>query len=133
MPQTIEKVNPPTLPDSASMGYSQITTTTADKLIFMSGQVAWQPDGTPAPDGFGAQAEIAIENVRKGLEAVGATPEHVTLMRVYAVNPTLEDWNDVFGPIIGFFGDIKPSVTGIGVAGLAGENLKVEIEVTAAL
>ena len=133
MPQTIEKVNPPTLPDSASMGYSQITTTTADKLLFMSGQVAWQPDGTPAPDGFGEQAEIAIANVGKGLEAAGTAPENVTSVRVYAVNPTMDDWNAIFGPILTFFGDIKPSVTAIGVAGLAGDNLKVEIEITAAV
>lgn len=90
----VERHNPETLPDTSRMGYTQVTTASPGRLVFMSGQVAWRRDGTPVPEGLAAQAEIAIDNVRKGLTAIGAGPEHVTAMRIYVVGLTAENAAD---------------------------------------
>lgn len=128
---TLTKLNPDTMPDAGRMGYTQVTTSPPGELIFMSGQVAWQRDGTPVPEGLAAQAEIAIENVRKGLAAAGAGPEHVTAMRIYVVGLTAENSADAARPLAGFFGGPAPCVTMIGVESLAMPDLRIEIEVTA--
>lgn len=125
----VSRHNPDTLPDSARMGYTQVTTAPAGELICMSGQVAWRRDGSPVPDSLGEQAQIAIDNVRMGLEAVGAGPANVTAMRVYVVGLTAENSAEAAGPLAGFFGGPAPCVTMIGVSSLAMPELKIEIEV----
>ena len=75
------------------------------------------------------QAQIAIDNVRLGLEAVGAGPANVTAMRVYVVGLTAENSAEAAGPLAGFFGGPAPCVTMIGVSSLAMPELKIEIEV----
>ena len=131
MTAKIEKINPSTLPDAPSMGYSQITVAEGSKLIFMSGQVAWTAAGDPVPEDLAAQAKQAIENVRAGLAAAGAAMANITSVRVYVVTPTEDDWNTVFGTIMPYFEGTLPSVTALGLAALAGADLKVEIEVSA--
>jgi len=125
----VSRHNPDTLPDAARMGYTQVTTAPAGDLICMSGQVAWRRDGSPVPDSLGEQAQIAIDNVRLGLEAVGAGPANVTAMRVYVVGLTAENSAEAAGPLAGFFGGPAPCVTMIGVSSLAMPELKIEIEV----
>ena len=131
MSTVISKVNPPTLPDAPSLGYSQISVCTPGKMVFISGQVAWRVDGTPVPDDLEAQAEIAITNVVHALDAVGATVANITSVRMYLVNPTLEDFQSVAPVLKPFFGDVIPTFTAVGVTLLGGEGLKIELEVTA--
>ncbi|MEM1105146.1 MAG: Rid family hydrolase [Pseudomonadota bacterium] len=127
----IDKVNPPSLPDAPAMGYSQITVADPGRLIFMSGQVAWTPDGAPPPDALYDQAKIAMENVIKGLEAVEAGPQNITSIRMYVVNPSTEDFHSVAPVLSEFMEGALPTFTALGVNALAGEGLKIELEVTA--
>ncbi len=129
----LEKINPETLPDAGAMGYSQITTCDPGKLIYLSGQVAWSRDGTPVPADIGAQAKIAFGNVQKALEAVNASAENITSMRLYIVDLDEENMGAVGPALAGFFGGQAPCVTAIGVTSLADPALKIEIEVTAVL
>lgn len=131
MPDLVTKVNPPTLPDALAMGYSQISTCTPGKLVFISGQVAWRPDGSPVPEDLCAQAEIAMANVVHALDAVEATPENITSVRMYVVNPEPDDWMKVAEAITPFFNGVTPCFTAIGVTALGGPGLRIELEVTA--
>ncbi|MEO1044548.1 MAG: RidA family protein [Pseudomonadota bacterium] len=127
----IEAINPDTLPDAPSMGYSQITTVTPGKMIFISGQVAWQPDGTPPPATLTEQATIAASNLGKALEAAGATPENIVSARMFVVDFTLERSQQAFGPIMALFNGHKSAFTAVGVTSLAAPDLMIEIEAIA--
>ncbi len=131
MPNQVTKVNPPTLPDAPSMGYSQISVCKPGKLVFISGQVAWRPSGEPVPESLPEQADIAMANVVHALEAVKASVENVTSMRMYLVNPSQEDFTAVVPALQKYFGDVIPTFTALGVTALGGEGLKIELEATA--
>ena len=128
---TIKKINPDTMPDAGAMGYTQVTTSPPGEMIFMSGQVAWSRNGDPIPEALKDQSAIAVENVRKGLEAAGADPDNITAMRIYVVGLTEENSAQAAGPVMKFFGGQAPCVTMIGVSSLASPELKIEIEVMA--
>lgn len=128
---TINKINPENMPDAGAMGYTQVTTATGSQMIFMSGQVAWSRNGDPIPEALKDQSAVAVENVRKGLEAAGAGPDNITAMRVYVVGLTEENSAQAAGPVMTFFGGQAPCVTMIGVSSLASPDLKIEIEVMA--
>lgn len=131
MPQVVSKVNPPTLPDAPSMGYSQIATCAPGTLVFISGQVAWQPGEPDVPNSLEEQARVAMGNVVRALDAVGASVENVTSMRMYVVNPTPEDFYAPAPVLREFFGDVLPTFTAVGVTALGGEGLRIELEATA--
>ena len=131
MPDLVTKVNPPTLPDSVSLGYSQISTCAPGKLVFISGQVAWRRDGSPVPTDLAEQAEIAMANVVHALEAVDATLANITSVRMYVVDPTPDEFMTAARAVMPFFGDVVPTFTAIGVTALGGDGLRVELEVTA--
>lgn len=131
MSASIERLNPPTLPNAAAIGYSQITTVEPGKLAFISGQVAVRPDGAPAPDSLAEQAQIVISNAKAALDAVGASAEDLIMVRIYVVDLTPERQAIVMPPLLAMFDGAQPSITGIGVAALAGPNLQLEIEMIA--
>lgn len=131
MPRVPEKLNPSSLPDAPSMGYSQITVCEPGKMVFISGQVAWTPDGDPVPEDLHEQTVIAMGNVVKALDTVGATVENVTSMRMYLVNPSDEDFLVPAPALRQFFGETIPTFTALGVTRLGGEGLRIELEATA--
>lgn len=77
MPQSVARLNPPSLPNAAELGYSQITTVEPGRLAFVSGQVAQRPDGEPVPDGLVEQARSVTTNAKAALEAIDATPRDI--------------------------------------------------------
>lgn len=131
MSVNIRKVNPPTLPHAPVLGYSQITLADPGQLVFLSGQVAWTPDGTEVPKALNDQARIAMDNVIKGLEAVGAGPKNITSLRMYLVNPTQDEFYTVAPILAEYMDGVLPTFTALGVTALGGEGLRIELEVTA--
>jgi enamine deaminase RidA (YjgF/YER057c/UK114 family) len=131
--QSITRLNPPSLPDASAIGYSQITTVEPGRLAFISGQVAARPSGEPAPDGLAEQAELVVANARAALEAVGTTAKDLVMVRVYVVDLTSERLGVVMPHLLELFDGAQPSLTGVGVAALAGPNLQIEIEMIARL
>ncbi len=127
----VQKINPSTLPDAQAMGYSQISVCKPGKLIFISGQVAWRPDGSPVPESLSEQAAIAMGNVVRALEAVDAGVENITSIRMYIVEPELSDFAAVVPSLRAYMGNTLPTFTALGVTMLGGEGLKIELEVTA--
>ncbi len=133
MPPPITRLNPPALPDAGALGYSQISIAEPGRLAFISGQVAVRPSGEPAPDSLVAQMKIVSANARAALDAVGATPQDVVMARVYMVDLTPERLEEVMPPFLATFDGAQPSLTGVGVAALAGPGLQVEMEMTVRL
>lgn len=129
MPQSVARLNPPSLPNAAELGYSQITTVEPGRLAFISGQVARRPDGGSVPDSLVEQARIVTTNAKAALEAIDATPQDVVMARVYVVdlNPELME-EEMMPHLLATFDGAQPSLTVIGVAALAAPNLQLEME-----
>ena len=130
---SLTRLNPPTLPDASALGYSQITTVEPGRLAFISGQVASRTSGEPAPDDLAEQAELVIQNAKAALGAVGASAEDLIMVRVYVVDLSPERLEIVMPYLHTLFDGAQPSLTGVGVAALAGPNLQLEIEMVARL
>lgn len=128
MTQALTRINPPTLPDAGPMGYSQITIAEPGRMAFISGQVAWQPGGEPVPHGFAEQARIVVRNAKAALDAAGASPADLVMVRAYVVGLTPERLEVLWPHVHALFDGARPSVTGIGVAALAGPDLLLELE-----
>ena len=127
----IERINPDTLPDAGSMGYSQVTTCTPGKMIFISGQVAWTPGGDPPPNDIAEQARLASANLGKALESAGAGPENIVSARAFIIDYTEEKGNAALGPILEFMNGNQSAFTLIGCSALAAPDLMIEIEAIA--
>ncbi|HMP77155.1 MAG TPA: RidA family protein [Kiritimatiellia bacterium] len=126
--QSTIRMNPPTLPNAATAGYSQITVMEPGRLAFISGQVAWRRGGEPPPDSLAEQAKIVAANARAALEAIHATPRDIVMARIYMVDLTPERIEEMMPHLLAAFDGEQPSLTGVGVAALAAPNLQVEME-----
>lgn len=133
MPHPITRLNPETLPNSAAMGYAQISIVTPGRMAYVSGQVAWRANGEPVPSDLVEQTRIATANARAALDALGATPNDIVILRCYMTDLTPQTLEQVFPPILEFFNGATPCITGVGVAALASPELKIEIEMTVRL
>ena len=128
MTKPIVRLNPATLPDSGEMGYSQVSIVEPGRMAYISGQVAWRPNGEPVPEGLAEQMNIVSMNAKSALDAIGATSHDVVLARVYLVNLTPERLEELMPPFLATFEGARPCVTGIGVDALAAPDLQVEME-----
>lgn len=128
MTTPIDRINPPTMPDAGKVGYSQISIAHPGHLAFVSGQVAWRSDGGEAPNTLAAQTAIVVENLRSALDALQATPHDIVQMRIYATDLRPDRQEIAMAEIMRFLDGAQPSLTGIGVAALAGPDLQIEVE-----
>lgn len=128
MPTPIDRMNPPALPDAGRVGYSQISIAHPGALAFVSGQVAWRPDGAAPPASLAEQTAIVVENLKAALEALQASTDDIVQMRIYLTDLRDDSHDIAMGSILEFLDGAKPSLTGIGVAALAGPDLQIEVE-----
>lgn len=133
MAQTLHRLNPPTLPDAGALGYSQISVMEPGRLAFISGQVAWRAGGERTPEALDEQARLVCANAKAALDAIGAAPQDIVMVRVYMTDMTPERIDEVMPHLTAFFQGAQPSLTGIGVAALAGPDLQMEMEMIARL
>lgn len=133
MTSPITRLNPASLPDAGTAGYSQISIVEPGRLAFISGQVAWRRDGEAVPETLAEQASIVVGNARAALAAVGATPKDLVIARVYLVDLTSERMDVLMPHLHALFDGAQPSLTGVGVAALASRELQLEIEMIARL
>ncbi|MEM8959315.1 MAG: RidA family protein [Pseudomonadota bacterium] len=128
MSSTLTRMNPDTLPDAGKVGYSQMTVTAPGRLAFVSGQVAQSADGAPVPATLEGQTDQVVANLGAALEALGVGPQEIVQMRIYMTDLNDEAQTVVMSRIAAFLDGARPSLTGIGVAALAGSDLRVEVE-----
>ena len=133
MSKSIVRINPSTLPNSSEMGYSQISIVEPGRMAYISGQVAWQPNGEPVPSSLVEQMEIVSRNALSALEAAGAKPEDVVIARIYMVNLTPKRLEELMPLFLATFEGAEPCVTGVGVQALATPDLQVEMELVVRL
>ncbi|HEC71025.1 hypothetical protein LCGC14_0728580 [marine sediment metagenome] len=133
MSTALIRMNPDTLPDAAKAGYSQITIANPGRLAFVSGQVAWGADGSVVPETLEAQTKQVVANLGGALRALNAGNRDIVQMRVYMTELNDETMAIAMTQIVNFLDGEQPSLTGIGVAALAGPDLKIEIEMVVQL
>lgn len=129
----IEHIQPEGLFPSARFGFTQVVASSPGKLVFVSGQVAWDRElNLIGGDDLAAQAEQALENLRTALAAAGASPADVTALRVYIVDYQPADAAKLGAPFARFFEAAEPPAsTWVGVQSLAAPGLRIEIEAQA--
>ena len=103
MTNPIVRLNPSTLPNAGEMGYSQISIVQPGRMAYISGPVAWRPNGEAVPASLAEQTSIVSANAKAALAAVGATPQDVVLARVYMVDLTPERLEDLMPPFLATF------------------------------
>lgn len=118
-------------------GYANGVLAEGGKLLFIAGQVGWDPTReTPTfPKGFAEQFDQALSNVVAVLRAAGGAPEDVVRCTLYvcdkqayraALPQVGQSWKR-------HFGKTYPAMALIEVAALLEDEAQVEIEATAVL
>lgn len=133
MSTALIRMNPDTLPDAGKAGYSQITIANPGRLAFVSGQVAWDANGSVVPETLEGQTKQVVANLGGALRALNAGNRDIVQMRVYMTELNDEAMGIAMTQIMNFLDGEQPSLTGIGVAALAGPDLKIEIEMVVQL
>lgn len=118
---------------AAPTGYTHVVTTTASKLVYISGQVGMNAQGKTA-EGLRAQTIQVFENLKTALAAVGATFDNVVKLTTLIVNYKPED-RAIIREIRSQYlsASQPPASTLIGVQGLALPEWLIEIEAIAAI
>ncbi len=129
--QAIQRINPSELFDGEAYGMSQGTVDPRSNLLYLSGQVSWNPSGQVCGDGYEEQTRLALRNLRVALRAAGSGLQDVLRVRIY-VRGELEEHMEQVAPVVAeFFEGARPAVTGVGVTSLATRDTLVEIEAVA--
>ena len=119
-------INPPAI--SKPPGYTHVVEVTGPgRIVYIAGQLGIDVSGKMAAD-FRGQVEIAFQNLKAALDAVGAKPEHIVKINNYIVD---------IGKNIPVFREVRdrylnmaapPASTTIGVPQLAREGALFEVE-----
>ena len=130
-----EYVNPNSLFPSLPHGFSQIVVASARKMVFISGQTAWDArKNIVGGDSVLEQARQALRNLETAIKAAGGSRKDVVALRIYLVNYQAERANAVGSALREFFSaENPPASTWIGVSALAVPEFLIEIEATAVL
>ena len=130
-----ECINPTRLFDSRQYGFSQVVSVRPERMLFISGQVAWDNDQKiVGKNDLKKQAEKSIENLKIAIESSGGSLEDVVMLRIYKVNYQSADGQIISEVLRSYFGtQCPPSSTWINVSGLANEEFMIEIEAQAVL
>ena len=130
-----QHINPDSLFPSLPHGFYQIVAASGRKLVFISGQTAWDArKNIVGGDNLLEQTRRALRNIKTAIEAAGGNLNDIVSLRIYVVNYQAES-----GPAIGsalrefFSQENPPASTWIGVSALAAPEFLIEIEATAVL
>ena len=130
-----ETVNPKSLFDSRQYGFSQIVISNPGKIVFISGQVAWDENlNIIGQNDLEKQTQKSIDNLELAIKAAGGTLDNVVMLRIYKVNYQKKDGAIITHILKNNFGtENPPASTWISVKGLANEGFMIEIEAQAVI
>jgi len=130
-----EYLNPNSLFSSLPHGFSQVVIATGRKMVFISGQTAWDlRKNIVGGDSVLEQARQAFRNLETAMEAAGGTLKDVVALRIYVVDYQAESGTAVGTALREFFSpENPPASTWIGISALAVPEFLIEIEATAVL
>ena len=101
-------------------------------LVFVSGTVAWGPDGKLVGKGdVYAQAKQTLANIEGYLREAGACLKDVVRTRIYLTD--IGRWQEVARAHREAFGDVRPASSLLEISRLAEPEMLVEIEAVAVL
>jgi enamine deaminase RidA (YjgF/YER057c/UK114 family) len=131
----IESINPETLFDSRQYGFSQIVISNPGKMVFISGQVAWDENfNIIGENDLSKQTQKSLDNLGIAIKAAGGTFKNIVMLRIYKVNYQKEDGEIINQALKECFGtENPPASTWINVQGLANEGFMIEIEAQAVI
>src|ERR1700751_5474093 len=82
-----EYVNPNSLFPSLPHGFSQVVVASGRKIVFISGQTAWDVrKKIVGGNSLLEQARQALRNIQAAIEATGGTLKDIVSLRIYIVN-----------------------------------------------
>jgi len=129
----LERIDPPELARPAGFAHAVLART--DRIVFLAGQTALDPEGRIVGDGVVAQFEQALGNLLTALRAAGGEPRHLATLTVYAVD--LADYRaharEIGAVWRRLVGSDYPAMAGIGIARLWDDEALVEVQGIAAL
>src|SRR5215472_14125460 len=130
-----EYINPNSLFPSLPHGFSQVVTATGRRMVFISGQTAWdERKNIIGRDSVLEQARQAFSNLEKAMESAGGTLKDIVALRIYVVDYQAECGTAVGAVLRETFSlENPPASTWIGVSALADPEFLIEIEATAVL
>jgi enamine deaminase RidA (YjgF/YER057c/UK114 family) len=130
-----EYVNPSSLFSSLPHGFSQMVIASGRKMVFISGQTAWDArKNIVGGESVLEQAGQAFRNLDTAIKAAGGTLKDIVALRIYIVDYQAESGTAVGTALREFFSsDNPPASTWIGVSALAAPEFLIEIEATAVL
>ena len=130
-----EYVNPNSLFPSLPHGFSQVVIASGRKMVFVSGQTAWDArKNIVGGDSVLEQARQAFHNLETAMGAADGTLKDVVALRIYVVDYQAESGTAVGTALREFFSpENPPASTWIGVSALAVPEFLIEIEATAVL
>ena len=126
-------LNPDSLFPSVQHGFSQVVVASGRKMVFISGQTAWDiRKKIVGGDSLLEQARQALRNLQAAIEATGGTLNDIVFLRIYIVNYQPQNAEAVSIALREFFSSTNPPAsTWIGVSALAVPEFLIEIEATA--
>jgi enamine deaminase RidA (YjgF/YER057c/UK114 family) len=128
-----ERINPPEL--ARPSGFSHAVSVTADRMVFLAGQLGAGPDGAIVPGGIVAQFERALANVLTALTAAGGEPGDLASLTIYLID--VEDYRahrrEIGAVWRRLAGTGYPAMAGVGVTRLWFPEALVEIQGIAAV
>jgi len=115
------------LPEMLSLS----VTVPVPRLVFLSGQVAWNADGELVGEGdHGAQAAQIVRNIDIALAAAGTSREHLVKHTIYVAGYRPELAEAILAPVRAGV-TTRPASTLVGVQALFDPRYLVEIDVIA--
>lgn len=126
----IERLNPDTVYTPAQESYSQVVTASGETQVHVSGTVGLDVDGELVSESMVDQTEQALEMLEQSLKAAGADISDVVRIRILTTDAEVY-LHECHALTVGWYGEHQPASTLHEVAGLAAEELKVELEATA--
>jgi 2-iminobutanoate/2-iminopropanoate deaminase len=130
-----EYINPDNLFPSLPHGFSQIVVASGKRMVFISGQTAWdERKNIVGGDSVLEQARQALRNLEKAMGAAGGTLKDVVVLRIYVADYQA-DCGTAIGIALREFLSTQnpPASTWLGVSALADPEFLIEIEATAVL
>jgi enamine deaminase RidA (YjgF/YER057c/UK114 family) len=112
--------------------YSQVVVSDPGRMVFLAGQVALDEDAKVVGVGdIRAQTRQVLQNIKRGVEAVGGTLKDVVSLTVFTTDARYN--SDVSEVRREIFGSDLPASTQVEVAGLMRPELLIEISAVAIL
>jgi enamine deaminase RidA (YjgF/YER057c/UK114 family) len=126
---SIEYLNTPGVPEP--QGFTHVSVASGDRVIHIAGQVGQDENGDVVEGGLAAQAERALLNLGRALEAAGASENDLVKITIYVVG-----WEpSMFEELVSGLGAAQAQrpgpevpVTLIGVHSLFQPGMLIEIE-----